>query len=169
MNKNKIKKLLKNKRFVIVTILVLIGIICLILLKNILSPNGNISTYGNRLDGIKKIEFSKTDKEKIITELEKNEKVSSAKINVHGKIINVIFNVVKDTTVDDSKAIANESINNFSDKVKNFYDIQYIITMNDEVGTKETIQNEDGTTKKKEIKIYPKMGYKNSSSEGIVW
>ncbi len=169
MDKKKIKKLLKNKRFVIVMILVLIGIICLILLKNILSPNGHISSYGNRLEGIEKAKLNKSNQEKIISKLEKNEKVSSAKINVHGKIINVIFNVKKDTTVDDSHLIATESINNFSDKVKSFYDIQYIITMDDEIGTKETINNEDGTTTEKEVKIYPIMGYKNSSSEGIVW
>lgn len=169
MNKKKIEKLLNNKRFIIVMILVLIGLICLILLKNILSPNGHISSYGNRLDGIEKIKLKKSNYEKVISELKKNEKVSSAKINIHGKIINVIFNVKKDTSVDDSHLIATESINNFSDKVKSFYDIQYIITMDDEVGTKETITNEDGTTSEKEVKIYPIMGYKNSSSEGIVW
>ena len=169
MNKEKMKKLLKNKKFVIVAVLVLIVLICLILLKGIFYPNGRVYIKGNRLDGIKDIKFSSSDKDKVIKAIKSNEKVESAKINIHGKIVNVIFNVAKDTSVDDAKAIANESLNNFSDAVKGYYDIEYIITMDKEEGTKEQVTDEDGKVKEVVTKLFPIMGYKNSSSEGLVW
>ena len=169
MNKEKLNKLLKNKKFMIVAILVLIGLICLILLKGFFYPNGSVSIYGNRLDGIKDIKFSKSDKDKVIKSINLNEKVSSAKMNVHGKIINIIFNVNKDTSIDDAKTIANESLNNLSDAVKGYYDIEFIITMDDEEGTKQQVTNDDGQTKEVVTKLFPIMGYKNSNSEGLVW
>lgn len=169
MNKEKLKKLLKNKKFIIVAILILIGLICLLLLKGFFYPNGSVSIYGNRLDGIKNIKFNKSDKDKVIKAIKSNEKVSSAKMNVHGKIINIIFNVNKDTSVDDAKTIANESLNNFSEEVKGYYDIEVIITMNDEEGTKQQVTDDDGKTKEVITKLFPIMGYKNSSSEGLVW
>lgn len=161
----KIKKLLKNKRFIIVCVLLLIGIICLILLKNVLYPNSRVSYYGNRLDGIENVEFSEKNRNNIIKELKKNEVVTESKINVHGKIINIIFNVKKDTSVDDARKIASESLNNFSDDVKNFYDIQVIITKSDEEEIE--ITNSEGV--KEKIKEFPIMGYKNSNTKEIIW
>ena len=67
--------------------------------------------------------------------------------------------------MDDAKKIASDSLNDFSDEVKNFYDIEMIITKADEKGTEKT--KEDGT--KETIKEFPIMGYKNSSSKEISW
>ena len=157
MNKQKIKKLFKNKKFVVIFSLVVISLICIIMLLLILSPNTGKSVYGNRLNGIKNIKFTTNDKNKVIKSLKDNEKVTDAKMNVHGKIVNIIFNVEKDTSIDDSKAIAASSLNNFTEDVKGFYDIEVIITKNDEE------KDENGN------KSFPIMGYKNSSSEGLVW
>ena len=157
MNKQKIKKLFKNKKFVVIFSLVIVCLICLIMLLLILSPNTGKSVYGNRLNGIKDIKFTTNDKNKVIKSLKENEKVTDAKMNVHGKIVNVIFNVKKDTSVDDAKAIGSSVLDNFKDDVKGFYDIEVIITKSDEE------KDENGN------KAFPIMGYKNSSSEGFVW
>lgn len=157
MNKQKIKKLFKNKKFVVKFSLAVICLICIIMLLLILSPNTGKSVYGNRLKGIKDIKFTTSDKNKVTSALKENEKVTDAKMNVHGKIVNIIFNVEKDTSVDDSKAIAASSLEKFSSDVKGFYDIEVIITKNDEE------KDENGN------KSFPIMGYKNSSSEGLVW
>ena len=157
MNKQKIKKLFKNKKFVIKFSLAVICLMCVIMLLLILSPNAGKSVYGNRLKGIKDIKFTNSDKDKVTKTLKENEKVTDAKLNVHGKIINIIFNVEKDTSLDDSKAIAASAVNEFSDSVREFYDVQVIITKNDEE------KDENGN------KSFPIMGYKNSSSEGLVW
>lgn len=164
MNKKLIKKIIKDKRFIFVCILFIILIICFIFLKNLLYPNGTISAYGNRLTGIEDIKFEKKDKNTVIDKIKENENVTDAKMNVHGKIINIIYNVKKEMSFDDSKKIAEESLGLFSEDVKKFYDIQFIITKNDEEG-KEVEDNGE----KKIIKEFPKMGYKNAKSEGIVW
>lgn len=164
MNK-KIKKILKNKKIIFVLILILIIFICLILLKAKLYPNSQISYYGNRLDGIENISFTKKDKNKITDNIKKNENVTEAKINIHGKIVNIIFNVKENLSIDDCKKISADSLNDISDDVKNFYDIQFIITKNDEKGTEKT--TEDGN--KEIIKEFPIMGYKNSNSKEIAW
>lgn len=169
MDKKKLKKLLKNKKFIVIAVLVLVFIICLILLKVLLFPSNNTSKYGNRLDGIEDIKFSKSDKDKVVNSIKENEKVSSAKMNVHGRIVNVIFNVNKDTSIDDAKAIANESLGNFSDEVKGYYDIEYIITMTDEEGVKQEVTNEEGKTEEVVTKSFPIMGYKNTKTNELIW
>lgn len=161
----KIKKLLKNKRFIIVCILVLVGIICLILLKNILYPSGRISYYGNRLDGIENVEFTDKSKTSIVNNLKSNELITDAKINVHGKIINVIFDVKKDVSIEDAKKIGSELLNSFNDDIKGFYDIQVIITKTEE----ETVETTDSNGEAQLVKQFPIMGYKNCSSKEIVW
>jgi len=166
--KKKIKMLLKNKIFVIFLTLFLVFIICLLILGGIFVP-GHGSHYGNRLDGIKQNPFNEKDQKKVSDSINKDDKVKSAKINIHGKIINVIFDVNKDVSIDDSKAIANASLEKFSKKVKEFYDIQFLITKSEEEGEEVEIKKEDGTTSTEIKKAFPIMGYKNSKSDGIVW
>ena len=166
--KKKIKKLFKNKRFVMFLALSIVLLICLVIIVRIFFP-GHGSNYGNRLDGIKKISFTEKDQNKIKDSIKKNDKVSESKINIHGKIINVIFNVNKDVSIDDAKAIAGASLENFSDKVKGFYDIEFIITKTDEEGEEIEITNDDGTKDKEIKKQFPIMGYKNSKNGNIVW
>ena len=167
MKKN-IKKLLKSKTFIIFMILFIIFIILMIMLGGIFLPGGG-SNYGNRLNGIKNIKFTDKDKTKITKELEKNDKVSSSKLVIHGKIINVTYNVNKDVSVEDARKIAEESLGNFSDKVKGFYDIQFIITKSEEQGEEVQVNNEDGNTTTQINKIFQIMGYKNSNIYHIVW
>ena len=82
----------KNKKAVALIALVLVLLICLILIKSVFFP-GHGSKYGNRLDGINKISFTRNDKSSITKFISDNDKVTEAKLNIHGKIVNVIFNV----------------------------------------------------------------------------
>lgn len=166
--KNKIIKLLKNKRFIIFMILFIILIVCLVFLRGVFLPSGG-SNYGNRLDGINKISFTKKDQTTIIDSIKSNEKVNSAKMNIHGKIINIIFDVTNDVSIEDAHKIASDSLANFSDEVKGFYDIQFIITKSQEEGTEVQKTTEDGTTETEIQKQFPDMGYKNSKRDNIVW
>lgn len=165
--KKKIKNLMKNKKVVIIA-LILILLILVIIIKSVFFQ-GNGSKYGNRLDGINKISFTNKDKSSVTDSISKNEKVTKAEMKIHGKIINVIFDVNEDVSIDDAKNIANESLDKFSSEVKGFYDIEYIITKSNEKGTETDVTSEDGTTTKKTIKEFPIMGYKNTKSETIVW
>ena len=166
--KKKIKMLFKNKRFVIFLALFIVFIVCLLILGGIFVP-GHGSNYGNRLDGIKEVGFDSKAQDKVVNSIKKDDKVKTAKINVHGKIVNVIFDVNKDVSIDDSRAIANASLEKFSKKTKEFYDIQFLITKTDEEGEEVQVQKEDGKTATEIKKSFPIMGYKNAKSDRIVW
>ena len=170
MNDNKkVVKKRKKKRLKVGYLLATLIIIAVIIVGiKLILPSGS-SKYGNRLEGIKKITFGKTEKEKIINKIKGNDKVTKVDVDVEGKIINIIFNVNKDTSKDDAKNIANDSLSAITDEVKNFYDIQYMISKKDEEGTKKTVTKDDGTTEEVTVTVFPIMGYKNSKSKGIVW
>ena len=80
-----------------------------------------------------------------------------------------MFNVKEEVSLDDAKNIGNESLNNLSDAVKGYYDINVLITKKDEKGTEESKLDADGNEKKVIHKEFPISGYKNNSSDHIVW
>ena len=162
------KKLLKNKTFILFAILFIAFLVIVILLWKVFFPFGG-SNYGNRLDGIEKISFTEKTQKSITKSIKDNEKVESSKLLIHGKIINVIFDVKEDTTIDDAKAIATASLEKFSKEVKGFYDIEFMITKTKEKGEEVEITKDDGTKGKEIRKQFPIMGYKKASRDSIVW
>lgn len=163
----KIKLKRKIKIGYIFAFIVIIAFAVLVL--KLVLPSAGINKYGDRLDGIDEHEFSDKAKNKVIKFIKEKEQVVSCNIEVHGKLISVIFTVKKDVSKDDARNIANESLGQFSDKVKGFYDIQYSIKKKNEEGTKVTKQADDGTTKEETVYEFPIQGYKNKTREGIVW
>lgn len=170
MNDNKkVTKKRKRKRLKIGYVLAVVAILAVAILAIKLILPSTSSKYGDRLDGIKKIKFGKEEQNKIVNKIKGDDKVTEAKLDIKGKIINVIFNVKKEVSVDDAKNIANGSLGEISDEVKGFYDIQYMISKKDEEGTKTTVTKDDGTTEEVTVTVFPIMGYKNTKSSGIVW
>ena len=170
MDKNNSKPKFKFKKLKLGYIFALIIIIAFaVLVLKLVLPASGINKYGDRLEGIKDHEFSEKAKNKIIKSIKDKEQVVSCSIDVQGKIINVIFTVNKDVSIDDSRNIANESLGQFSDKVKEYYDLQYMIKKKDEEGRKETKQNDDGEPEEVTVYEFPIMGYKNKKASGIVW
>ena len=155
-----------KRRIKIGYILALIIIIAFgaVVLKLVL-PSSGTSKYGDRLEGIENYKFSKKAQKKVIDLIKGKEQVSSCKIEVHGKRIDVIFNVKKDVSKDDAKNIANESLGAFTEKVKGYYDIQYMISKKKEEGIKVTVEEGKEETKYE----FPIMGYSNKKNSGIVW
>lgn len=166
-NKTKTVRKFKKIKVGYVLAFVIIILIAILVLKLVL-PSSR-SKYGDRLDGIEKITFGDKEKEAIVKKIKESDKVTDAKIDVKGKIIYVIYNVKKDCSKDDAKNIGNDSLSVISDEVKNFYDLNYIISKNDEEGQKVTEQKEDGTSVEKVVKEFPVMGYKNKKTGGLVW
>ena len=160
----------KRKRLKIGYILAIVVIVIILVLgiKYTLPGNGD-SKYGDRLEGIEKIKFDKKAKDAIVNKIKENDNVTDAKIVMHGKIINITFNVKKEASKEDAKWAAGESLSVISDEVKGFYDIQYIVTKKEEEGTKEKVSNDDGTIDEVIHKEFPIMGYKNTKSSKIVW
>lgn len=163
--KNKKKRKLKIGYICALAVIVIILGLGLYLIL----PISGASKYGDALDGIDKISFSEKAKNKVINNLKKNENVTSAKMDVKGRIIYIMYNVKKDVSKDDAKKIGDESLNDFSDDVKGFYEIEYIITKKNEEGTKEKITNSDGEEEEVVKKEFPAIGAKNTKSASIVW
>ena len=88
--KGKIKSLIKNKRFIIFLILLVIFFIFIFFLRGVFFT-GSGSKYGNRLDGINKISFTDKDQKSVTDSISADEKVSTAKIVIHGKAVNIHF------------------------------------------------------------------------------
>ena len=84
-----IKKMLKNNKYSCLAIGIFIVLIIVgFLLYKLLFPNTGTPIYGNRLDGIEEVNYTK-DSLNVIVEKIKEEKVVNAEINENGKIINV--------------------------------------------------------------------------------
>ena len=111
--------------------------------------------YGNRLDGINKVEIKKSSLKEISKNIEENEKVKEASLHIEGKIIyfDIVYN--KDTSKDDAKKIATESMENFSEDELSFYDLEYVLMEDDK---------DD-----KENKSFVIIGTKHSSKDTISW
>lgn len=148
----KIKGLIK--RHIVLFILCVIALIAIIvMLIFFLKMSINTSSkYGDRLDGIEKVELSKKDLSKIKEKIKENEEVSSAKVRVQGKIVYIDISYKEGTDLAKAKEIANATLDNFEDDEKAFYDFEFVI-------------NEDS----EKDDAWASIGAKNSSDSEIIW
>ena len=131
-----------------------LGIILVLLITGLIIirtffPSGNV--YGNRLKGIDKVPFSKKEIAKIEKELKDKENVEKVKIDIKGRLINIII-TVDDISLGDMKDYCSDKLDLFDKEEKEYYDIQFYLINKDE-------KKED----------YPAIGYKNKSSDNIKW
>lgn len=143
---------IKTHRFesIIIGIFLLIIIILLVFTK-IFFFSDKGSVYGSRLDGIDRVRISQDKLDKIQSDLKKNDIVIDVESNVSGKIINLMIETSPQGDLNVLKSISGEILNNFSEKEKEFYDIQIFLIS------------------REESQIYPTIGYKSKSSFEIVW
>ena len=150
---NKLLKELKENKYTTIVFFMFLGMFLIAwFLYGMIMPSNSSEKYGNRLDGIEKVELSEKDLDKISSNLEDNDIVNSANVRVSGKIINVIIEVKEGTKVVNAVKL-DDAVSKSLDKDElAFYDIQLFIT------------NED-----KEAKGYPIIGYKSSSEKKFVF
>ena len=108
--------------------------------------------YGDRLTGIDEHKVPENITEDIKSLYESG--VESVSVDVKGKIIYVILDVSNGIGKEDARGFAIKSLEKFSDDVKDFYDIQFMITCK-------------GATE--ETTMYPMMGAKHSGNSQIIW
>ncbi len=111
--------------------------------------------YGNRLDGISKVEISEETLTEVENTLKEKKEVADAKIRIQGKII--YFNLVftRETKLEKAKEIANETLKLFKDEEKSYYDFGYFLTQTE-------VENKEDTG-------YIVTGNKNAKLSGITW
>lgn len=105
--------------------------------------------YGDRLNGIDSVLISDEHKNEIIDAIKTSELVDSARVSVKGKIIYITIGL-KDGKVSDAETLAVKSLASLSEDEKNFYDINFSFT-----------KDEDET--------FPLLGYKKSDATIISW
>lgn len=149
------KKLKKNKIFVVLVSIIIIGIILIFygLIKYFYLGSGQ-SKYGDRLAGSEKYEISEKQIKKVKEVYKDNTSVGELSLTTHGKIIYLAIDFKENIKIDDAKSIAIKSLEALSEKIKSYYDIQYILTT-------KTLEEEGS--------LFPIMGYKNNSNSQIIW
>ena len=144
------------RQYRIFIILMGIVLICMIVMGIILALlffKSGKDKYGDRLDGIKKVKVTDKIKDQVISETDKDEKVTKTKIDVSGKTIYVTIYLENVSTVIEAQGKVVNALNTFPDEIKKKYDIQFILL-------------QEKTDKVPEIKI---MGCQNVLGNGLVW
>ena len=150
----KLKSFYKNNR--VYSILMIISIICIvaILVGVVLYFLGQTSKdkYGNRLEGIEKVEIKESKLNDIEKKITENELVKSTDAVIRGKLVYITITLNTGTHAD-TESIAQSSLDLFSEEEKAFYDIQYIVDNNDD----------------KIEENFPVMGYIKAGNSVIKW
>lgn len=141
----------KNKILVslLVIAIVFFAAIMIIIFSNLSIGNNE---YGNRLDNIEKYPISDETINEIKTDISSYEKVTSVSYNLEGKLANFILTVDDSLEEETAKNYANKILENLSDDVKSYYDIQVLVDSDNE-----------------ESEVYPIIGYKHKTTDMFVW
>ncbi len=139
-----------NKGIAITLLIILIFLIVGIVLLKAFFPKGN--EYGDRLKGIEKVSFSKSEISKIEEKIKERDNITNVKVDIKGRLINILITVKKDTNIDDMKDYAKEKLEVFDKEELEYYDVQFYLL------------NEDS-----ESENYPSIGYKHKTSDEIKW
>ena len=150
----KLKSFYKNNR--VYSILMIISIICIvaILVGVVLYFLGQTSKdkYGNRLEGIEKVEIKESKLNDIENKITESELVKSTEVVIKGKLVYITITLNTGTHAD-AESLAQTSLELFSEEEKAFYDIQYIVDNKDE----------------KIEENFPVMGYIKAGNSVIKW
>ena len=115
--KNKlIKEIKKNKYTSIAVVAFIVLLLLLFIVYKAVMPSLGTPVYGNRLDGIEKVEITTDKMSELDKKVEKEKYVSSSKTNVSGKTVDVVVTVIEKTKQSDAKKVADVILKEF-DKV----------------------------------------------------
>ena len=128
---------------------VLLVVIGLLILKDLFYPTENKAIYGTRTEGVKKNPV--TDEQKNAIKSVFNEKSNSITIRIAGRIIYIDIKLNGEVNRDEAKNLSASAIGQLPEKIKNYYDIQFII------------ENDTNTAE------FPIIGYKHHTKTEISW
>ena len=144
---------IKRYRYTIILILIFILLVCLgVKIKDILIPDDQKASYGNRLEALSEHEIEESLYTKIKTELGKKDNVNKITHRRQGKVINFIVNVSNETDLKTAKSIGEEIVKYFSEEDVKYYTFQIYMNKDDE-----------------KLNDFPIIGAKNPLSEDIDW
>lgn len=146
------KKFMKRNKHTIVALGVFLAFIFLAgQLYRIFVPELGSIVYGDRLDGIEEVMLSTTNKENLVSALESDDRVTSASVNITGRIIRVFVTVDDYTTVEEARGVTYIILDTIDEDQIEFFDIEVLI----EKGNEDT--------------RFPIIGYKQNIRETFSW
>lgn len=147
------KKFIKNNKLTVITFIIcLIFVILVFAIKLTLFPNEGRAIYGDRLEGIEKVEITSKQQKNIISKLEEKDEVKSVETDIKGRILNVIITVNDDVELDPAKALTSLVVENLEENQTTYYDIQVFIKKSNEEDTR-----------------FPIIGYKHQDKNEFSW
>ena len=139
-----------NRIYIVLILFVIFCGFVFVTMKAYLDPEDEYAVYGNRLEGIEKVQITDKKEKEVIDFIKEDENVTDASISIQGKIINIIIKLKdKKNTVEKMEEKGAEIIKKFSEEEVKFYDFQFFI------------KNEEAN--------YNLMGYKNKKNDEISW
>lgn len=146
------KKFIKNNKVTTIAFIICVIFVVLVFaIKLTFFPNEGTAIYGDRLDGIEKVEITDKQQKDIIKSLEDKDEVKSADTDIKGRTLNVLITVNDDVELDPAKALTSSVIDNLKKDQTSFYDIQVFIS-----------KDNDDTR-------FPIIGYKHQDKDEFSW
>lgn len=146
-------KFIREHKFTtIVIIAFVLGVIILFMTWRVFFSNSGNPVYGNRLDGIEKVEITESGQEKIKESITKEEKVEDVSLNVSGRTLDIVITVDSGLSLKDAKKIGASSYSILNEDQVDYYSVQVFIKKKDEK------QND-----------FPIIGYKQRGTKDLVW
>ena len=146
------KKFIKNNKLTVITFIIcVIFVIIVFAVKLTFFPDEAKAIYGDRLEGIEKVEITSKEQDKIISKLEEKAEVKKAEVDIKGRILNVIITVNDDVELDVAKALTGTITDTLEKDQTSYYDIQVFVKKD----------NDDAR--------YPIIGYKHQDKDTFSW
>ena len=142
-----------NKKYIKWAVIALVSILIIVLIfliyQNIFA--GNKNSRNKDIDNYKIVNNELNAVEDKIKELEQVKSVDIHK-NRNSKIIKIVVVLKEDVSFDTIKTLANQSIANFSEENREYYDFEFYVD-----------------SENTESEVYPKIGYKFKSNSEFSW
>lgn len=123
----KLKSLWANNRILLILgIILLICIIAIIVVVLTYFVGTKKSAFGSRFDNMK-THIKESEQNTYIEALEASSSVEKVRLRVTGKTIYISTQFKDDIKLEDAKKVIDESLNKFSDEIKETYDINFTI------------------------------------------
>ena len=125
---NKIKNLWANNRILFILGVILVACaIAIIVVVMTFFMGAKKSVYGNRFDNMK-THIKKAEQKAYTSALEERSGVEKVSLRVNNKTLMISVTVKDDIKLDDAKKIVEESLDKFSEDVKETYDMNFTLS-----------------------------------------
>lgn len=142
------KKLAKDKKkMILIGVAIILVILCFLFMKSFFAKQDRV--YGNRLEGISKVEVSNARMNEMASVFKDVEGVTKTSARKNGKIIHLLVDVSDTTDFGKLKEVSPKVIEGLNESQRKFYDVEIFFFG-------------EGDT-------YPVIGYLHKGSKEVVW